>query len=58
MAEDGHSSAEAETGYGEVPSGEPKCPYNHPGWVFKRYNEYVCGRCGTRIVNFPGVALS
>ncbi len=56
MAEDGNS--------GLVPApqppttdAQPACPYNHPGWVFKRYNEYVCGRCGTRILNFPGVAL-
>ncbi len=44
MAEDGNS--------GLVPApqppttdAQPACPYNHPGWVFKRYNEYVCGRC-------------
>jgi uncharacterized protein (DUF983 family) len=56
MAEDGNS--------GLVPAPQPpatdavpECPYCHKGWVFKRYNELVCGRCGTRIVNFPGVAL-
>ena len=33
------------------------CPFGHKGWVYKRYNEYVCGRCGVRIVNFPGVRV-
>jgi hypothetical protein len=56
MAEDGNSQLVSAP---QPPAADaaPECPYGHKGWVFKRYSELVCGRCGTRIVKFPGVAL-
>jgi hypothetical protein len=45
---------------GGIGDDTPMCPYGHgTSWVYIRYGkEYVCAKCGVRIVNFPGVALT
>lgn len=57
MSDHGGETATTDGGTG---SQAPSCPYGHgTRWVFVRYGkEYVCGKCGARIVDFPGVALS